>query len=137
MTPNGSEDKYRAPALDKGLDILELLASQPKGLTRGEIVKLLGRSASEIYRMLERLVIRGYVNRSIEGDRYALSIKLFQLGSTFPPVRRLVDQAQPLMDLFSRESQQPIHMAMPDRGKLYVVAQASGQSAWELSLIHI
>ena len=52
------EDRYRAPALDKGLDILELLASQAHGLTRAEIVKEMDRSASEIYRMLERLVAR-------------------------------------------------------------------------------
>ena len=30
-------DRYRAPALDKGLDILELLAEQKDGLTRAEI----------------------------------------------------------------------------------------------------
>ena len=127
-------DKYRAPALDKGLDILELLPSQPSGLTRSEIVKSLGRSPSEIYRMLERLVIRGYVNRSLEGDRFSLSIKLFQLGSAFPPIRRLVAQAQPLMDVFSRESRQSIHLAVPDLGQTYVVAQASGNSAWQFRL---
>ncbi|WP_262054467.1 helix-turn-helix domain-containing protein, partial [Burkholderia thailandensis] len=51
-------ERYRAPALDKGLDILELLAEQKEGLTRTEITKELGRNASEIYRMLERLVAR-------------------------------------------------------------------------------
>lgn len=58
-----SADRYRAPALDKGLDILELLSEYPDGLTRAEIVKALGRSANEIYRMLERLVARQYVTR--------------------------------------------------------------------------
>src|SRR5438477_4756401 len=70
-------DQYRAPALDKGLDILELLSGAPAGLTRAEIVRELGRSQSEIYRMLERLVARHYVRRSLEGDRYSLSYKLF------------------------------------------------------------
>ena len=32
-------ERYRAPALDKGLDILELLAEHPDGLTRAEIVR--------------------------------------------------------------------------------------------------
>lgn len=134
MAANDSDAKYRAPALDKGLDILELLAAQPKGMTRSEIVKSLGRSSSEIYRMLERLVIRGYVNRSLEGDRFALSIKLFQLGATYPPVRRIVDRAQPLMDAFARRSLQSIHLAVPDRGKIFVVAQATSQAAWEFRL---
>ena len=69
-------DRYRAPALDKGLDILELLAEQKDGLTRAEITKSLGRNASEMYRMLERLVVRQYVVRSPAGDRYSLSLKL-------------------------------------------------------------
>ncbi len=134
MAAKDIDEKYRAPALDKGLDILELLAEQPKGMTRAEIVKSLGRSSSEIYRMLERLVIRGYVNRSLEGDRFALSIKLFELGSTFPPVRRLVDRAQPLMDAFARSSLQSIHLTVPDRGKIFVVAQATSHAAWEFRL---
>ena len=58
---SGPDERYRAPALDKGLDILELLAQQPQGLTRAEIVKEMDRSASEIYRMLERLVARAFL----------------------------------------------------------------------------
>ena len=71
---DGAIDRYRAPALDKGLDILELLSEQKEGLTRTEITKELGRNASEIYRMLERLVARRYVMRSTGGDRYTLSL---------------------------------------------------------------
>ena len=80
------------------------------------------------------MVIRGYVNRSLEGDRFALSIKLFQLGATFPPVRRIVDRAQPLMDVFAQRSLQSIHLAVPDRGKIFIVAQATSQATWEFRL---
>lgn len=129
-----ADDRYRAPALDKGLDILELLASQPNGLTRGEIVKAMGRGPSEIYRMLERLVARDYVSRSVEGDRYALTMKLFVLGSQHPPVRRLVARAVPLMDRFANEMQQSVHLVTPDRGAAVVVAQSSGPENWEFRL---
>lgn len=128
------DDRYRAPALDKGLDILEFLAGQPGGLTRAEIVKAIGRSQSEIYRMLERLVARGYVRRSAEGDRYALTMKLFVLGSQHPPLRRLVAQAQPLMDAFTEKTHQSVHLVVPERGVAVVVAQASGPANWEFRL---
>ena len=95
------DDRYRAPALDKGLDILELLSEKPHGLTRGEIVKAMGRGPSEIYRMLETLVQRHYVTRSAEGDRYALSLKLFVLANRHPPLDRLVARALPVMDAFT------------------------------------
>jgi DNA-binding IclR family transcriptional regulator len=131
---DGPEDRYRAPALDKGLDILELLAEQPRGLTRGEIVKAMGRGPSEIYRMLERLVARDYVARSAEGDRYALTMKLFVLAHRHPPVRRLVTRALPLMDAFSREAQQSVHLVVPDRDAGLVVGQATCPGNWEFGI---
>ena len=127
------DDRYRAPALDKGLDILELLASQPQGLTRAEIVKAMGRGASEIYRMLERLVVRQYVMRSISGDRYALSLKLFALAHKHPPLNRLVSQALPVMDVFASRAEQSCHMGVYDRGSVLITAQVNGPSAWGMS----
>jgi DNA-binding IclR family transcriptional regulator len=128
------EDRYRAPALDKGLDILELLAEQPHGLTRAEIVKAMGRGPSEIYRMLERLVARNYVNRSIEGDRYSLSLKMFVLGHRHPPIERLVSRVLPVMDAFARAAEQSCHLGIYDRGTVMVVAQVNGPGNWGLSI---
>lgn len=124
-------ERYRAPALDKGLDILELLAEQSKGMTRAEIVKAMGRGPSEIYRMLERLVIRGYVERVEGGDRYALSMKMFVLSTRHPAWRRLVASAQPMMDEFTRATLQSCHLVVPDRGNITVIAQASPVDTWE------
>jgi DNA-binding IclR family transcriptional regulator len=118
-------DRYRAPALDKGLDILELLSEQPHGLTRGEIVKAMGRSPGEIYRMLETLVQRHYVTRSAEGDRYALSLKVFVLAHRHPPLDRLVARALPAMDAFAKAAQQSCHLGVYDRGEVTVVAQVN------------
>jgi DNA-binding IclR family transcriptional regulator len=129
-----SEDRYRAPALDKGLDILELLASQPQGLTRSEIVKEMDRSPSEIYRMLERLVARQYVLRSHSGDRYALSLKLFALGNMHPPLSRLINQALPVMDEFTRKAEQSCHMGVYDRGNVLISAQVNTPSGWSFSV---
>lgn len=119
------QDRYRAPALDKGLDILELLADQPDGLTRGEIVKALDRGPSEIYRMLERLVARQYVLRSLAGDRYSLSLKMFDLAHRYPPNHRLVTQALPVMDRYVKEAEQSCHLGVYDRGNVQIVAQVS------------
>jgi len=134
MAKTDISDRYRAPALDKGLDILELLAEQPSGMTRSEIVKAMGRSPSEVYRMIERLVARQYVRRSDKGDQYALSMKLFLLGSAHPPIRRLIAQAQPLLDEFASRTLQSIHLATPEGDHAIVIAQASGPANWEFRL---
>ncbi len=131
VADTGEAARYRAPALDKGLDILEILAAQPGGMTRGDIVRAMGRSPSEIYRMLERLVARGYVARIEGGDRYALSMKLFLLAHRHPPLRRMVAQAQPLMDGFADATRQSCHLVMPEDGVGVVIAQASPDENWE------
>lgn len=126
-----TSEKYRAPALDKGLDILELLSEQSDGLTRAEIVKAMGRGPSEIYRMLETLVVRGYVARLSGGDRYALSIKLFVLANRHPAWRRLIATAQPMMDQFASETRQSCHLVIPEVSAAVVIAQSSPMDSWE------
>jgi DNA-binding IclR family transcriptional regulator len=128
------DDRYRAPALDKGLDILELLAEQKEGLTRAEITKLLGRNASEMYRMLERLVARQYVVRSAAGDRYSLSLKLYALAHRHPPMNRLISEALPLMQRFADAAEQSCHLVVYDRGNLLVIAQVDGPGTWGMSV---
>jgi DNA-binding IclR family transcriptional regulator len=127
-------ERYRAPALDKGLDILELLAEQRGGLTRAEITKALGRNASEIYRMLERLVARQYVMRSEAGDRYTLSLKLFALAHRHPPMERLIAEALPLMQRFANDAEQSCHLSVYDRGNLLVIAQVDGPGTWGIAV---
>src|SRR5450830_1805551 len=129
-----ADERYRAPALDKGLDILELLATQPQGLTRAEIVKEMDRSANEIYRMLERLVARQYVMRNASGDRYALSLKLFALAHMHPPLSRLINQALPVMDEFARKAEQSCHMGVYDRGNVLITAQINSPRGWSFSV---
>lgn len=126
-------DKYRAPALDKGLDILELLAGVDGGLTQAEIAKRLGRSPNEFYRMLDRLVRRGYVTR-LEGDRYSLTLKLFGLAQLHAPVRRLVSYATPLMRELAEDCSQANQLVVFDRGSAVVIAQQEAPAYWGISI---
>jgi DNA-binding IclR family transcriptional regulator len=133
MTDEDDSDRYRAPALDKGLDILELLAGIDGGVTQAEIAKRLGRSPNEFYRMLDRLVRRGYVTR-LEGDRYSLTLKLFGLAQLHAPVRRLAAYATPLMRELAVQSKQANHLCVFDRGAVVVVAQQEAPEYWGISI---
>lgn len=133
MTLADDNDRYRAPALDKGLDILELLAGIEGGLTQAEIAKALARTPNEIYRMLDRLVRRGYVGRT-DGDRYELTLKLFALAHRHAPMRRLVAQAVPHLRRFAQAALQACHLAVFDRGRVVVIAQVDSPGYWGLSI---
>ena len=133
MTASDDLDRYRAPALDKGLDILELLAGEEEGLSQAEIAKALGRTPNEQYRMLERLVRRGYVARNAS-DRYELTLKLFGLAHFHRPIRRLVSQATPMMRTLAARSMQSNHLAVYDRAGVTIIAQMDAPGYWGLAI---
>lgn len=132
MSETEDEGRYRAPALDKGLDMIELLAAIEDGLTLKDISTALGRSPTELYRMLDRLARRGYVAR--RGDTYELTMKLFLLAHLRPPIRRLVAQAMPVMRRFTQTAEQACHLVKYDRGDLVVIAQVEAPGYWGVTI---
>jgi len=111
---------YNAPALEKGLGILECLASAPSPMTLQQLALALGRSPSEIYRMLEVLVDQGYVLR--EAGLHRLSMKLFKLGVGQVPARNLLAVSLPVMEEVARETRQALHLSVHADLRLVVVA---------------
>ncbi|WP_108662854.1 IclR family transcriptional regulator [Acuticoccus kandeliae] len=126
--------RYRAPALDKGLDILELLAEHAAGLTQADIAKALGRSPSELYRMLDTLVRRGYVRRSLRDDRLMLGVKLFALATHHPPMRRLLQVAAEVSAAVAEETLQSCHLTLYRDGNLVVAVQTDSPGRMGLGL---
>jgi DNA-binding IclR family transcriptional regulator len=111
---------YSAPALDKGLDILEALCQCENGLTQQEIAARLGRNLGEIYRMLNCLVQRNYVSNY--GNVYTITSKLFQLSHFHPPTYRLLTEAMPIMEELSREVSFPCDLRVYNNGVQTVIA---------------
>jgi DNA-binding IclR family transcriptional regulator len=131
--PQDDGERYRAPALDKGLDILELLAGTEEGMSQAEIAKALDRTPNEIYRMLDRLTRRHYVVRT-NADRYELTLKLFTLVHQHAPIRRLIPLAMPELRAFSRAAQQACHLAIYDRGNVVVIGQVDSPGYWGFAI---
>ena len=117
---------YAAPALEKGLDILELLAEAGEPLTLSAIAERLDRSRSEIFRMAHVLHRRGYLVRERGTERLLLSRQLFDLGIRAPGTRALVPVMLPLMERVSDETGQGTQLSVLSRGESVVVASTQG-----------
>jgi DNA-binding IclR family transcriptional regulator len=120
MKEKEENNNYSAPALDKGLDILEALCQCENGLTQQEIATRLNRKLGEIYRMLNCLVQRNYV--ASYGNTYTITSKLFQLSHFHPPVYRLLTEAIPVMEELSREISFPCDLRIYNNGVQIVIA---------------
>ncbi|WP_111640291.1 IclR family transcriptional regulator [Marinimicrobium alkaliphilum] len=122
----GEEDtrKYKAPALEKGLDILELLAEAREPLTTSQIASRLGRSVSELFRMVLALEYRGYIEPvEDERDGYTLSNKLFTLGMSRGPTKTMLEIALPVMSALTQRIGQSCHLVVASGDQIVVIAR--------------
>lgn len=118
-----SPHRYSAPALEKGLDVLEMLAAEPHAMPLQEIARRLGRSPGELFRMIDVLVQRGYLARLPDAS-YALTLRLFELAQRHPPVERLLDVAVPHMQALAHATGQANHLSVHHDARLVVLARA-------------
>jgi len=120
--PNDGRTIYSTPALEKGLDVLELLARQREGLTKSEIARRLDRTISQIFRMLVTLEHRGYI-AMVDGERYALTLQLFRLVQEHPPTERLLADALPVIERLAHDTQQSCHLGVVEDARVVILAQ--------------
>jgi DNA-binding IclR family transcriptional regulator len=111
---------YAAPALEKGLDILETLCRSEHPLSQKDIAQRLGRSVGEIYRMVACLVSRDYVTL-VDENTYGITTKLFELAHINPPTHRLLLEATPIMQRLAGELDQSCHLTVYGQGKQVVL----------------
>lgn len=123
------EEKYRAPALSKGLDIIELLSSEVDGLSLADIGKTLGRTTSEIFRMLSVLRVRGYIELA-DNDRYYMTTKLFEVAHRYPPIRHLTAIAGQAIQKLADRINLSVHLCILSSAQLLVVARADGPASF-------
>jgi DNA-binding IclR family transcriptional regulator len=125
--------RYAAPALEKGLDILEALADSVSGYTLNELAQKVGRKVSEIFRMAVTLQRRGFVQVD-ENDRYTLTLRMFELAHRQQPLKSLVSVALPLLRELANRARQSCHLAMYQGGRVVVIAQVESPERWSFGL---
>jgi DNA-binding IclR family transcriptional regulator len=118
-----SDRKYTAPALEKGLDILDLLAGHGQAMTLSQISVALGKSVGEIFRMIHVLEFKGFIETVPGAEGYALTNRLFRLGMARAPVKTLLEAALPQMRELAAQVEQSCHLAQASREQIVVVAR--------------
>ncbi len=126
--------RYTAPALEKGLDIMELLAADPAALTRSEIAQRLRRTIGEVFRMRACLDERGYICQVGADERHQLTLKLFEVAHQHGPLQRLVGAARPLMQQVAEMTGRSCHLAMLSHSEVIVVAQVDAPGKMGLAV---
>ena len=129
-----SEPYYHVPALDKGLDLLECLATRSLPLTQAQLARELDRRPTELFRMLTTLERRGYIKRDPDSGAYSLTLRLFELAHAHSPFDALIRSADRPMRNLAEETQQGCHLSVIERDRLLVIYQVESPARVRVSV---
>lgn len=134
MANKKSSSRYRVPALEKGLDVLEVLSSTSEPLSLSRVSEMTDRTTSELFRTLNCLVERGYVIKDDVSGKYQLTLKLFQLAHRHSPLDHLLQAAEVPMQDLARQIRESCHLSILYNKRLLVLSQALSPSKIRISL---
>lgn len=115
------KSKSPVPAVEKALDVVELLADAPDGLTMNELVDQLNRTMGEIYRIVIYLTDRGYLKQNHDTSRYTLTLRLFELSHRHDPTERLIRAGLPILERIAARTNQSSHLGVLNRSNILVL----------------
>ena len=113
-------DVLPVKSADRTLDILELLAAEPQGLTMSEISGRLGFAQSSTHGLVRTLQSRGYL--TLNGrHRFLLGARLIQLGLSVGDRLELRSVAREPLERLVAATHDTALLAVPERGELLYV----------------
>ena len=121
-----ADKKYSVPALDRALDVIELLSCSSHPLSLSAIAESVNKTSGELFRIMDRLVKRGYVIREAQGNTYSLSLRFFEISHTIPLVKKIIDAVSLPMAELTAEVNHSCHITILEGGNIHVLYEQEG-----------
>jgi DNA-binding IclR family transcriptional regulator len=115
---------------DRVVDILELLASEPQGLTVAELGARLGIARSSTHGLVHTLLARGYLGQESDGTKKVrLGARLIQLGLNVCDQVELRSAARPALERLVSATRETALLVVPEQGELLYVDKVVSSAA--------
>jgi len=114
------------PALERGLDVLELLNQVPEGLGISELATRLSLNKNAIFRITHTLTDRNYLERDPLTKRFRLSTKFLKLGLPQVGDVSLVEEALPCMRELRQLTRETVQLGIRVGDEGVIIEQVSG-----------
>jgi IclR family transcriptional regulator, KDG regulon repressor len=112
----------RVKSADRVLDILELLAAEPQGLTLSRISDKLGIARSSVHGLVHTMLQRGYLDHEDASRKtFRLGVRLIQLGLNVGDRLELRTAARPWLKRLVDATHDTALLVVPDRGELLYI----------------
>ncbi|MCM2675889.1 IclR family transcriptional regulator [Alkalicoccobacillus plakortidis] len=107
-------DNQLVQAVDRALEIIDILKEHPKGLGVTEIANRIGVVKSTAHRLLSSLESKHYVRRTVDQQRYRLGLKFLEIKSYVIDTTDIVEEAHPLLEELVEKVGEITHLVLLD-----------------------
>ena len=114
MGKSNNPKTYKVHSLERGLDLLELLAQFSREISLSELSKEAGFNPSTTHRILDALKSRGYVRQNQSTLGYTVTYKLFELASKVGWEKTLHVEALEIVKKLAVDSQESAYLIIKD-----------------------
>lgn len=104
-------------SLDRAILLLEELAMHQDGCGVTYLSNLTGLHKSTVHRILNSLMVKGYIEKETETDKYFLGIKLLYLGSAILDRLDIRKVSKPLLEELCSSTGEVVHLSILDNGE--------------------
>jgi DNA-binding IclR family transcriptional regulator len=126
---------YQVHSLERGLDLIEILADDSNAMTLSELSKKAGFTPSTSHRILNALKSRGYVQQSQENLTYRLTHKIFELASKIGLDNYLRETALPIIRRLAQESRDTAFLIVRDGDEAFCLERIDGNPSIRLATL--
>ncbi|GEC72482.1 transcriptional regulator, IclR family [Flavobacterium flevense] len=106
------KSNYNVPNLERGLQIIELLATFPKGLTLSEIIQTLDVTKSSAFRITNTLIFKNYLQKNETTKKITLSRKMLTLGISSMNEQSIVELSIDIMRALRDELKESVMLGV-------------------------
>jgi len=124
-------DKYRVPALERGLRLLQEFGREGHALGAPEVARRLQLSRATVFRMLNTLESMGFLQRDGKNsNEYRLGMAVLRLGFEFLASMELPELGQPVIERLSAALALPCNIVVRDERFVVYVAKVTPPAAF-------
>jgi IclR family KDG regulon transcriptional repressor len=127
--------KYQVHSLERGLDLIEILAQQSSERSLTDISKLSGFNLTTTYRIIKALQARGYVKRDPLNSEYTLGLKLFELGESAIRNIDLRKEALPILKGLADRTGESAYLMILDKDEALCLERIDGYHDIKILLV--
>jgi len=127
------DDFHPVRSADRTIDLLELLAEHPGGVSFNDIIKHLNIPRSSLSGLLRTLTARRYITKTPDGKRFQLGLKVLELSASYLQGSDLLDLARQAIQKLVREFGETAQVAVLDGADVIYVATEHSQHSMRIA----